>query len=67
MIVLLGLELVMLSLILGFCRVFSLEASFFFVFILITVVVCIGAYGVSLLVSFSRSSGVDFYGMRFLL
>lgn len=66
MVVLLGLELIILSLIVGFGLRAVFELSFFFVFVLITVVVCMGGYGVSLLISFSRSSGEDFYGMNFL-
>jgi hypothetical protein len=66
MIVLLGLELIMLSLIIRLSLRVILELSFYFVFVLITVVVCMGGYGVSLLISFSRSSGEDFYGMNFL-
>lgn len=57
----------MLSLILAFCAFGGFELSFFFVFVVITIVVCMGGYGISLLVSFSRSSGEDFYRVSFLI
>jgi hypothetical protein len=69
MIVLLSLELVMLSLVCFFVFCVFFSYLFFPVLFFLLVFVCMGAYGLSLLVFFSRSFGFDylvsgyFYGL----
>ena len=56
-ILLLGLEFIVLSLFLGFCVSGGRMNSFFLMFFFLVLVVCLGGYGLSLLVALSRVYG----------
>lgn len=60
LIVLLGLELVLLSVFLGFVIFYFSSLVYFGPFVFLLVLVCMGGFRVSLLVSVSRFYGKDF-------
>jgi len=66
MIVLLGLELVLLSIFFCFRMFYFSSLSYFGSFVYLLVLVCMGGFSVSLLVHISRSFGKDFWCFGFV-
>ena len=59
-VILLGLEMMLFSLFVLFCTIFLKGILGYGVFLYLLILVCMGGYGVSLLVCLSRSVGKDF-------
>jgi hypothetical protein len=67
MIVLVGLEMVLLSVFVFFCYSLACPLVSWVCFVFILVLVCMGGFGVSLLVGLSRVVGKDFWSVGFFL